>query len=76
MGAVQNRLQRSVSALSITSENLQAAESAIRDADIADEINVVLTVNGKKKKVINFKVNVIFRYTFSNTPFCIFWFVF
>ena len=38
VGAVQNRLQRSVSALSITSENLQAAESAIRDADIADEI--------------------------------------
>jgi len=38
VGAVQNRLQRSVSALSITSENLQAAESAIRDADIAEEI--------------------------------------
>ena len=38
VGAVQNRLQRSVSALGITSENLQAAESAIRDADIAGEI--------------------------------------
>ena len=38
VGAVQNRLQRSVSALSISSENLQAAESAIRDADIAYEI--------------------------------------
>ena len=38
VGAVQNRLQRSVSALAITSENLQAAESAIRDADIAEEI--------------------------------------
>ncbi|SVC77660.1 uncharacterized protein METZ01_LOCUS330514 [marine metagenome] len=38
VGAVQNRLQRSVSALSVTSENLQAAESAIRDADIAEEI--------------------------------------
>ncbi len=38
VGAVQNRLQRSVSALSISSENLQAAESAIRDADIAEEI--------------------------------------
>ena len=36
--AIQNRLLRSVSALSITSENLQAAESAIRDADIAHEI--------------------------------------
>ncbi len=38
VGAVQNRLQRSVSALAITSENLQAAESSIRDADIAAEI--------------------------------------
>jgi len=38
VGAVQNRLQRSVSALAITAENLQAAESAIRDADIAEEI--------------------------------------
>ncbi len=38
VGAVQNRLQRSVSALSITAENLQAAESSIRDADIAAEI--------------------------------------
>ena len=38
VGAVQNRLQRSVSALSISSENLQAAESSIRDADIAEEI--------------------------------------
>lgn len=38
VGAIQNRLQRSVSALSIASENLQAAESAIRDADVAEEI--------------------------------------
>ena len=38
VGAVQNRLQRSVSSLSISTENLQAAESAIRDADIAHEI--------------------------------------
>ena len=38
VGAVQNRLQRSVSALAVTTENLQAAESAIRDADIAYEI--------------------------------------
>ena len=38
VGAVQNRLQRSVSALSISAENLQAAESSIRDADIAYEI--------------------------------------
>ena len=38
VGAVQNRLQRSVSALAVTAENLQAAESSIRDADIASEI--------------------------------------
>ena len=38
VGAVQNRLARSVANLSVTIENLQAAESAIRDADIAEEI--------------------------------------
>ena len=38
VGAVQNRLTRSVANLSVTIENLQAAESSIRDADIADEI--------------------------------------
>ena len=38
VGAVQNRLTRSVGNLSISIENLQAAESAIRDADIAEEI--------------------------------------
>lgn len=44
VGAVQNRLTRSVGNLSITIENLQAAESAIRDADIAEEI-ALLTRN-------------------------------
>lgn len=38
VGAVQNRLTRSVGNLSVSIENLQAAESAIRDADIAKEI--------------------------------------
>ena len=38
VGAVQNRLTRSVGNLSVTIENLQAAESGIRDADIAAEI--------------------------------------
>jgi len=38
VGAVQNRLTRSVGNLSVSIENLQAAESAIRDADIAAEI--------------------------------------
>ena len=38
VGAVQNRLTRSLGNLSVTIENLHAAESAIRDADIAKEI--------------------------------------
>ena len=44
VGAVQNRLVRTISNLSITIENLQAAESAIRDADIAEEV-ALLTRN-------------------------------
>ena len=44
VGAVQNRLVRTISNLSISIENLQAAESAIRDADIAEEV-AVLTRN-------------------------------
>jgi len=44
VGAVQNRLTRSVGNLSVTIENLQAAESAIRDADIAEEV-ALLTRN-------------------------------
>jgi flagellin len=38
VGAVQNRLVRSISSQAVTVENLQAAESAIRDADIAEEV--------------------------------------
>ena len=38
VGAVQNRLTRSVGNLAVSIENLQAAESGIRDADIAAEI--------------------------------------
>lgn len=37
IGAVQNRLDYSVNNLSVTSENLNAAQSQIRDADIALE---------------------------------------
>ena len=44
LGAVQNRLARSISNLSISIENLQAAESGIRDADIAEEV-ALLTRN-------------------------------
>jgi len=44
IGAVQNRLIRSISTISIAVENLSAAESAIRDADIAEEV-ALLTRN-------------------------------
>ena len=44
VGAVQNRLARTISNLSITLENLVAAESQIRDADIAEEV-ALLTRN-------------------------------
>ena len=39
LGAVQNRLQYTTANLSNAIENLQAAESAIRDADVAEEIS-------------------------------------
>ena len=37
-GAIQNRLEHVVSNLSVAAENLQAAESRIRDTDMAEEI--------------------------------------
>ncbi len=39
LGAVQNRLVHTINNLAISSENLQAAESAIRDADYSSEIS-------------------------------------
>ena len=44
VGSVQNRLARTISNLNISVENLQAAESQIRDADIAEEV-ALLTRN-------------------------------
>lgn len=38
MGAIQNRLEQTISRLGVTAENLQAAESRIRDADMAAEM--------------------------------------
>ncbi|MCM2675872.1 flagellar hook-associated protein FlgL [Alkalicoccobacillus plakortidis] len=38
LGAVQNRLEHTISNLDNTSENLQAAESRVRDVDMAKEI--------------------------------------
>ncbi|HEB73485.1 MAG TPA: flagellin FliC [Nitrospirae bacterium] len=39
LGAVQNRLVHTINNLAVSSENLQSAESAIRDADYAQEIS-------------------------------------
>jgi flagellin len=38
MGAIQNRLEQTINRLGVTAENLQAAESRIRDADMAGEM--------------------------------------
>ena len=51
MGAVQNRLERTIANLSISAENLTAAESQIRDVDMAEEMatftkNQILTQAG------------------------------
>jgi len=37
-GAIQNRIEHSINNLGIASENLQAAESRIRDTDVANEM--------------------------------------
>ena len=44
VGAVQNRLVRAISNVQISIENFSSAESAIRDADIAEEV-ALLTRN-------------------------------
>ena len=38
LGAIQNRLEHTIANADNTSENLQAAESRIRDVDMADEM--------------------------------------
>ncbi len=38
LGAIQNRLEQTINRLNLTAENLQAAESRIRDADMAAEM--------------------------------------
>lgn len=38
LGAIQNRLEHTINNLDTTSENTQAAESRIRDTDMADEM--------------------------------------
>ena len=38
LGAVQNRLEHTINNLSVTTENMTAAESRIRDTDMAEEM--------------------------------------
>ncbi|MDP3427368.1 MAG: flagellin, partial [Humidesulfovibrio sp.] len=38
LGALQNRLQNTITNLSIQAENMQAAESRISDVDVAQEM--------------------------------------
>ncbi len=38
LGALQNRLEHTISSLAVNEENLQAAESRIRDVDMAEEM--------------------------------------
>ena len=39
LGAVQNRLQSTINSISVSDENLSAANSRIRDADLAQEVS-------------------------------------
>jgi flagellin len=48
IGTVQNRMEYAISNLSTTSENLSAAESRIRDVDMAEEM-----VNYTKSSILN-----------------------
>ena len=38
LGAIQNRLEQTINRLGIMAENLQSAESRVRDADMAQEM--------------------------------------
>jgi len=48
LGAIQNRMEYAISSLSATEENLSAAESRIRDVDMADEM-----VSYTKNNILN-----------------------
>ena len=41
LGAIQNRLEHTINNLDTNAENTQAAESRIRDTDMADEMVTV-----------------------------------
>ena len=45
LGAIQNRLQSGITNLTITDENYSAANSRIRDADMAEEVSEMTKQN-------------------------------
>ena len=49
LGALQNRLEYAVNALETTSENVTAAESRIRDTDMASEMSNYTNENVKSQ---------------------------
>ena len=49
LGAIQNRMEHTVTSLGVAIENLSASESRIRDLDIAEEIIENLVGNIEKK---------------------------
>ena len=58
LGAIQNRLEHTIANLDTTSENTQAAESRIRDTDMAEEMvryskNNILAQAGHPSKFVN-----------------------
>ncbi len=44
LGALQNRLEHTISSLSVTVENLTASESRIRDTDVAEETSKMVSM--------------------------------
>jgi flagellin len=45
LGAMQNRLQSTINNLAITDENLSAANSRVRDTDMAEEVSEMTKQN-------------------------------
>ena len=59
LGAAQNRLEHTVNNLNVTSENITAAESRIRDTDMADEMtaftknNILAQANAQPQGILS-----------------------
>jgi flagellin len=53
LGAAQNRLEYTIKSLDISSENLSASESRIRDADMAKEMMQLTKANVLQQSTIS-----------------------